>query len=71
MLPTAGRYLLYKRKSLMQKGVCYVSVKTFNSLRKFSVDLVGDEKQFTGKLKEILIHNSFYSVDEFYITYTY
>jgi hypothetical protein len=42
-----------------------MSVKFFNSLPTFLIDSVGDEKHFVGKLKEILIHNSFHSVDEF------
>jgi hypothetical protein len=33
---------------------------------KFLVDSVGDENQFTVKLKEILIYNTFYSIDEFF-----
>jgi hypothetical protein len=49
---------------MRQKGVHYTSVKIFNSLPAYLIDLVQDEKQFIGKLKEILIHNSFYSVDE-------
>jgi hypothetical protein len=43
-----------------------MSVKIFNSLPKFLVNSVGDEKQFTGKLKDILRHNLFYSVDELF-----
>jgi hypothetical protein len=42
-----------------------MSVKTFNSLPRFLVSLLKDEIMFVGKLKEILIHNSFYSVDKF------
>jgi hypothetical protein len=58
-------HVLQSHLSLRQKGVHYMNVKIFNSLPKF---LVGDENQFTGKLKEILIrvYNSFYSVDEFF-----
>jgi hypothetical protein len=42
-----------------------MSVKIFNSLPKFLVDLLEDETMFVERLKEILIHNAFYSVDEF------
>jgi hypothetical protein len=42
-----------------------MGVKIFNSLPRILVDLLEDETMFVGKLKEILIHNSFYSVDEF------
>jgi hypothetical protein len=40
-----------------------MSVKIFNGLPAYRIHLVRDEKQFIGKLKEILIHNSLYSVD--------
>jgi hypothetical protein len=43
-----------------------MSVKIFNSLPKFLVDSVGNENHFTEKFTEILIYNSFYSVDEFF-----
>jgi hypothetical protein len=42
-----------------------MSVKIFNSLPKFLVDLLEDGTMFVERLKEILIHNVFYSVDEF------
>jgi hypothetical protein len=51
------------------KGVNYMSVNIFSSLPKFLVDMVGDENQFTGKLKEILIYNLFYSVNELVFNY--
>jgi hypothetical protein len=41
-----------------------MSINIFNSLPTYVRDLVQDGKQFIGKLKEILINNSFYSVDE-------
>jgi hypothetical protein len=51
---------------MRQKGVHYMSVKIFSSLPKFLVDSVGDKNQFTGKFKEIVIYNLFYSGDEFF-----
>jgi hypothetical protein len=42
-----------------------MNVKIFNSLPKFLVDLLEDGTMFVERLKEILIHNAFYSVDEF------
>jgi hypothetical protein len=42
-----------------------MSVKIFNSLPKFVADVLEDETLLVRKLKEILIHNAFYSVDEF------
>jgi hypothetical protein len=50
--------------AMRQKGVYYMSVKTFNSLPDYLIDLVHDKKQFIEKIKEILTHNLFYSVDE-------
>jgi hypothetical protein len=58
-------HVLQTHLAIRQKGVHYMSVKIFNSLPTYVIDSVQDEKQFIGKLKEILIHNSFYSVDEF------
>jgi hypothetical protein len=51
--------------SIRQKGVHYRSAKIFNSLPKFLVDSLKDETTFLERLKEILTHNAFYSVDEF------
>jgi hypothetical protein len=48
-----------------QKGVYYMSVKFFNSLPNYLIDLVYDKKQFMEKIKNILIHNPSYTVDEF------
>jgi hypothetical protein len=48
-----------------RKGVYYMSLKIFNSLPNYIIDLVHDKKQFMKKIKDILIHNPSYSVDEF------
>jgi hypothetical protein len=58
-------HVLQSHLAMRQKKVHYMSVKIFNSLPASLIDLVRDEKQFIRKLGEILIHNSFYSVDEF------
>jgi hypothetical protein len=42
-----------------------VTEDCFNSLPKFVVDLLEDETMFVERLKEILIYNAFYSVDDF------
>jgi hypothetical protein len=60
-----GNLRVLSHLTIRQKGVYYMSVKICNSLPTFLIDSVEDEKQFLGKLKETLIHNSFYSVDEF------
>jgi hypothetical protein len=51
--------VLQSHLSIRQKGVHYMSVKIFNSLPKFLVDLLEDETMFVEKLKKILIHNAF------------
>jgi hypothetical protein len=60
-------HVLQSHLTIRQKGVHYMSVKIFNSLPAFLIDSVRDEQQFIGKLKEILIHNYFYSGDEFFL----
>jgi hypothetical protein len=52
-------HILQSHLSIRQKGVHWVSVKIFNSLPKFLVDLLEDETVFVERLKEILIHNAF------------
>jgi hypothetical protein len=56
-------HVLQSHLSLTEKGVHYMSVKTFKTSPEFLVGSVGDENQFRGKLKEILLFNSFYSVE--------
>jgi hypothetical protein len=58
-------HVLQSHLAIRQKGVYYMCAKIFNSLPSYVRDLVQDRKLFLGKLKEILIGNSFYSVDEF------
>jgi hypothetical protein len=42
-----------------------MSLKIFNNLPDYLIDLVYDRKQFIKEVKDILIHNSSYTVDEF------
>jgi hypothetical protein len=58
-------HVLQSHLLIAQQGVHNMGVKIFNSLPKFLVDLLEDETMFVERLKEILIHNAFYSVDEF------
>jgi hypothetical protein len=62
---TGNLHVLQSHLSVRQKGVRYMSVKIFNSLPKFLVDLLEDETMVVERLKEILIHNAFYSVAKF------
>jgi hypothetical protein len=57
-------HVLQSHLAIRQKGVYYMRIKIFNSLPSHVRNLVQDRKLFLGKLKEILIDNSFYSVDE-------
>jgi hypothetical protein len=50
---------------MSQKGVYYTSVKIFNSMPNYLIDLVHAKKQFMKEIKDILIHNPSYTVDEF------
>jgi hypothetical protein len=42
-----------------------MSIKIFNSLPDYLIDLVHDKKQFIKDIKDVLIHNPSYTVDEF------
>ncbi|PNF22769.1 hypothetical protein B7P43_G06670 [Cryptotermes secundus] len=48
-----------------QKGVYCMSVKVFNSLPDFLIELVHDKKQFIEKLKDVLLQNPSYTLEEF------
>jgi hypothetical protein len=49
---------------MRQKGVHCRSIKIFNSLPDYLIDLVHDKKQFVKEI-DVLIHNPSYTVDEF------
>ena len=51
--------------SLYKKGVYYMSIKVFNSLPNWITDLVKHKQIFIGKLKSVLMEQSFYSVNDF------
>jgi hypothetical protein len=42
-----------------------MSIKIFNSLPDYLTDLVYDKKQFIKEIRDVLIHNLSYTVDEF------
>jgi hypothetical protein len=48
-----------------KKGFITMSVKIFNSLPNYLIDLIHDKKQFMKEIKDILTHNPSYTVDEF------
>jgi hypothetical protein len=51
--------------SLCQAGIYYRSIKIFNKLPKHIADSLNNKKQFIRKLKNLLLNQSFYSVNEF------
>jgi hypothetical protein len=51
--------------SLCQRGVNYMSVNIVNKLPIYIADCVENKKQFIGKLKNLVILQSFYSVKNF------
>jgi hypothetical protein len=50
---------------MRQKGVHRMSIKIFNSLPDYLIDLAHDRKLFLKELEDVLIHNPSYTVDEF------
>jgi hypothetical protein len=42
-----------------------MSIKIFNSLPDYLIDLAHDRKQFIKEIKDVLIHNPSYTVKEF------
>jgi hypothetical protein len=50
---------------MRQKGVHCRSIKMFNSLPDYLIDLAHDRKLFLKELEDVLIHNPSYTVDEF------
>jgi hypothetical protein len=51
--------------AMRQKGVHCMSIKIFNSLPDYLSVLVYDKKQFIKEIKDVIIHNPSYTVDEF------
>jgi hypothetical protein len=51
---------------LCQAGVYYMSIKIFNKSPKHMADSLDNKKQFIRKLKNVLLDQSFYSVNEFF-----
>jgi hypothetical protein len=51
---------------LLQKGVFYSAIKTYNHLPKNIKELSYDVKQFRLALKRFIISNSIYSLEEYF-----
>jgi hypothetical protein len=64
---TSNLYLPAAHLAIYQKCVCYSGFKIYNHLPSVIKDLSGDNK-FKLELKRYLLHNSFYSLEEYFNT---
>ena len=55
--------------TVYQKGVYYSGIKIYNHLPTVIKDLSDDKNKFKLALKRYLLHNSFYSLEEYIINY--
>jgi hypothetical protein len=51
--------------TLYQKGVYNMSIRIFNKLPKYIANLVGNKRIFIATLRQYLVKESFYSLEEF------
>jgi hypothetical protein len=51
--------------TMYQKGVCYSGIKIYNHLPTAIKDLSDDKNKFKLVLKRYLLHNYFYSLEEY------
>jgi hypothetical protein len=58
-------HILQSHLTMRKKWVHCMSIKIFNSLPDYLIDLVHDRKLFLKELKDVLIYNPSYTVDEF------
>ncbi len=54
--------------TIYQKGVYYSAIQIFNHIRTAIKDLSGDKNKFKLALKRYLLHNSFYSLQDYFNT---
>jgi len=55
-------------RALYQKGIYYSGIKIYNHLPTAIKNLSGDKNKFKLTLKRYLLHNSFYSLEEYFNT---
>jgi hypothetical protein len=65
---TFDLYIPTANLTIYQKGVYYQGIKIYNHLPKTIKDLSGDKNKFKLTLKRHLLHNSFYSLKEYFDT---
>ena len=63
---TSDLYVPTANLTIYQKGVYYLGIKIYNHLPTAIKDLYGDESKFKLALKRYLLHNSYYSLEEYY-----
>ena len=65
---TSNLYLPAANLATYQKGVYCSGIKIYNHLPVAIKDLSGDKNKFKLALKRYLLHNSFYSLEEYFNT---
>jgi len=65
---TSDLYVPTANLATYQKGVYYSGIKIYNHLPTTFKDLSGDKNKFTLALKRYPLHNSFYSLEEYFST---
>jgi hypothetical protein len=65
---TFDLYIPAANLTVYQKGVYYQGIKIYNHLPKTITDLSGDKNKFKLALKRYVLHNSFYSLKEYFDT---
>ena len=63
---TSDLYIPPANLTIYQNGVYYQGIKICNHLPKTIKDLSGDKNKFKLALKRYLLHNSFYSLKEYF-----
>jgi hypothetical protein len=65
---TSDLYVPTANLAVYQKSVYYSGIKIYNHLPRTIKELSGDKNKFKLALKRYLLHNSFYSLEEYFTT---
>jgi len=65
---TSDLYVPAANLAIYQKGVYYSGIKIYNHLPTAIKDLSDDKNKFKLALKRYLLHNTFYSLEEYFST---
>jgi hypothetical protein len=63
---TSDLYLSTANWTIYQKAICYLAINIYNHLPTAIKDLSGDKNKFKLALKRYRLHNSFYSLEEYF-----